>query len=130
MDAAREQEVVGLQPSELDPLLYGVTGSGRDLKLNRSLGLVLHHDSSRGNLVAVADVAHLQRDEVASAKLAVDAQVEEREFADPVLHLKTNPKRPDVLQLEGGLLPDDLALVPRLAMSGVACGSHDGLPSS
>ena len=28
------------------------------------------------------------------------------------------------------LLTDELALVPRLAVNGRACGTHDGLPSS
>jgi hypothetical protein len=75
-------------------------------------------------------VPDFERDEIAAAQLAVDAQVEEREFAHPALHLKADAQRPDVLDLEGCLLPDDLALVPRLARNGVACGSHDGLPSS
>lgn len=78
----------------------------------------------------MADVADLERNEVAPTKLAVDAEVEEREFAYSVLHLKTNSKRPDVLDLERSLLADDLALVPPLAKSGVGCDSHDGLPSS
>jgi len=78
----------------------------------------------------MAHVPDPERDEVASAQLAVDAQVEEREFAHPAFHLKTDAKRPNVLRLECRLLPDHLALVPRLAMSGIACGAHDGLPSS
>ena len=61
---------------------------------------------------------------------AVDAQVEEGQLTHTVLHLKPNPERPNVLQLERGLLPDDLALVPWLAMNDVGFGSHDGLPSS
>jgi hypothetical protein len=48
----------------------------------------------------------------------------------PVHHLKSNPERPDVLELERSHLADDLALVPRLAMSRNRNGAHDGLPSS
>jgi len=51
-------------------------------------------------------------------------------FAHPALHLKVDAERPDVLELEGRLLPDDPAVVPRLAVSGVACRSHDGPPLS
>jgi len=69
VNASREQEIVRLQPCSRDP--HGVTGSRRDLELNGSLGLVLHHDSPRGDLVAVADVADLERNEVAPAELAV-----------------------------------------------------------
>jgi hypothetical protein len=39
-------------------------------------------------------------------------------------------ERPDILELERGLLPDDLALVPRLAKSVDACFAYDGLSSS
>jgi hypothetical protein len=58
VNATREQEVVRLQPRGRDPLLHGVTGCRRDLELNGSLRLALHHDGPRGDLVAVADVAH------------------------------------------------------------------------
>ena len=81
-------------------------------------------------MVAVADVADLERYEVASPKLAVDAEIEGRQLSNSVLHLKSDSKCSDVLELERSLLPNDLALVPRLAMSCVGCGSHDGLPSS
>jgi hypothetical protein len=67
MDAAREQEAVGLQPGGLDPLLHGVTGSWRDLGLD--------YDGPGGDLVAVADVAELKCDEVAPPQLAVDARL-------------------------------------------------------
>ena len=78
----------------------------------------------------MTDVSDLEGDEIASAKLAVDTQVEEREISHPPFHLQANTQRPDVFHFEGCLLPDDLALVPRLAVSGFAFGFHDGLPSS
>jgi hypothetical protein len=89
-----------------------------------------HDDGARRHLVAVAHVPHPERDEVAATQLAVDAQVEQGELSHPAVHMESDAQRPDVLELEWRLLPDDLALVPRLAMSGVACGSHHGLPSS
>lgn len=68
--------------------------------------------------------------EVAAAQLAVHAQVEEGEFSNPDLHLEPYAQRPDFLELEGRTLSGDLALVPRLALSGVARISRHGLPSS
>ena len=127
MIAAREHEVIGLQSSDLDPLLNGVTGRWRDLELDGTLSLVLHHDRSSGHLLAVADVPDLEGDEVTTAELAVDSKVEECEVADPVFHLKSDSKCPDVPGLERRLLANDLALVPWLAMNGVRYGSHDGL---
>ena len=95
VDAAREQEFVGLQSRVLDPLLYGFTGDWRDLELNGSLSFVLHHDGPRGHLVAVAYVADLECNEVTSSELAVDTQVEERELAYSVVsgHLTAHLRR-------------------------------------
>ena len=112
MNAAWEQVVVGLERRGPDPHAHSVTGGRRDLELDGSLGLVLHHDGTRGDLVTVAEVAHLERNEVAPAKLAVNAQVEEGEFPYPLLHLQPKSKSPDVPQLERSLLSDDLAFVP------------------
>lgn len=75
-------------------------------------------------------VSDLQGNEIAAPELAIDTQVEERKFTHSVVHLQTHTERPDVLELERGLLPHDLALVPRLATSRIGNGTHDGLPSS
>ena len=81
-------------------------------------------------MVPMAYIPDPERDQIAIAQLAVDAQVKEREFAYPVLHLEADAQRPDVFQVEGRFWPNDLALVQRTAFSGVACVSHDGLSSS
>jgi hypothetical protein len=44
---------------------------------------VLHDLGARSHLVAVADIPDLQTDEIAAPQLAVDLQVEEREFPYP-----------------------------------------------
>jgi hypothetical protein len=51
------------------------------------------------------------------------------DLAYPTLHLEPDAKGPDVLELERCFLPDDLALVPWLAMSSFIVGFHDGSPS-
>ena len=81
-------------------------------------------------MVPVADVADLEADQVAAAKLAVDSQVEECKLPYAVFHLQADSECPDVLELERRLLTDDLALVPRNTTNDVGSGSHDGLPSS
>jgi hypothetical protein len=78
----------------------------------------------------MANVPNLETDKVTTAQLAVDSKVEESKLAYPALHLEADSKCPDVLDLERGLLADDLALVPWLAMNSVSVDSHDGLPSS
>jgi hypothetical protein len=52
----------------------------------------------------MAHVPDLESDEIASAQLAVDAQVEQREFAYATLHLEADAERPDVLELGSSTL--------------------------
>ncbi len=73
METTGEQEILRLQLSLFDPSLQGVAGSCRDLELDRTLCLVLHHDRARRDLVAMKDVSDLEGDEIASAELTVDA---------------------------------------------------------
>ena len=60
----------------------------------------------------------------------VEPEVEESKLTHTTFDLQAYPEGPDVLELEGCLLPDDLALVPRFAMNTVGSCFHDGLPSS
>ena len=48
--------------------------------------------------------------EVTDAKLAVDSQVEECEFAHPGFHLQMNSECPDALSLNGAFWPTILPL--------------------
>ena len=130
VNTTRKDEVVGSQPSLLDPLLHGLSRGRCDLKLHRALGLVLHDYGTGGHLIAVADVPDLEAHEITAAKLAIDSQIEEGELAHPAFHLQANTEGPDVLEFEWSFLTHDLALVPWLAMNCVGYGSHDGLPSS
>ncbi len=110
VDSAWEQEVVRSKSSLLDPLLNCVARRRCDLKLHGTLRLLLHDDGSRGDLIAMTDVANLQLHQIAAPELAVNAKIEKRKFTNPVCHLKADPQRPNVLQLEGRLLTDDLSL--------------------
>src|SRR4051812_37605807 len=60
--------------------------------------------------------SHRVRDEVAASQLAVDAQIEERKLAHAAFHLQADSKRPDLVDLERRLLPNDLSLVPRFTI--------------
>lgn len=130
VNSARKKIVVRLQSRVLDPRLQSISGGCRDFELNRSLGLVLHDSGAGCHLVAMADFSDFECDQVAPAQLTVYAQVKERQFSYAPSHLKADTKFPNVLGLERRLLPDDLALVPRIAMSGISYCFHDGLPSS
>jgi hypothetical protein len=64
-----------------DPCGDGIPRGLGDFELHRPRSLLLHDDSPGGDAVAVADVADLQADEIASAQLAVDIKVEWRELS-------------------------------------------------
>jgi hypothetical protein len=65
VEPAGEEEVIRLQASLLDPRLHGIPGGRRDLELGWALGLVLHDDGARGNLVPMTNISDLQGDETA-----------------------------------------------------------------
>jgi len=80
-------------------------------------------------VLAVAHVAHPQLHQVAGAQLAVDAEIEEREFARSLLQLQAHPDGPDLLELERGLLAHQLALVPGFPSIRGSSRVHDELLS-
>ena len=88
-------------------------------------------DAARGRRVvrsSVAEVPEFEADEITATQLAVNAEVEEGQFAYTALHLKADAQCPDVLELERRLLPNDLSLVPRLVMSWVGVRLHRWAP--
>ncbi len=62
------------------------------------------------------DIPDPQLDQVARSQLAIDGQIEQRQLPSAIGKLQSNPDSPDVLELEGCLLTDDLAFVPRIAV--------------
>lgn len=74
-------------------------------------------------------IADPKLDQIARSQLAVDGQVEECQFPDPVGELQADPNSPDLLQAQGRLLPDQLSLVPRPYLeSGLSEVIHDDTP--
>ena len=67
---------------------------------------------STGKALSVSNVADTQGHQITATQLAVDSKVEKRKVTDSGRQLQTNPDSPDLLQLEGAFLADDLALVP------------------
>jgi hypothetical protein len=58
------------------------------------------------------DIDDLHPDQIATAQLAVDGQVKERQVAMVLGQLKPNPDRPDMFGLKRSFLADDPAFVP------------------
>jgi len=58
------------------------------------------------------NVVDPKTNEIAAAQLAVDSEVEQRQIAFGLLHLKPDPNGPDLLRPERTLLTDKATLVP------------------
>jgi hypothetical protein len=100
--------------------LQGLAGNRRYFKLNWPVGLVLHDDGTRGDLVAMSYVSDLEGEKVAATKLAVNTEIKECWLPDTTCYLETDTQSPDVFHFEGGFLSNDLAFVPRFTVNGIA----------
>ena len=109
-----------------------------DLELNRPLRLLLHDNRPRPDVTALHYVVNAKADQVIAAQLAIDCEIEKREFPDSTFELKANPDRPDLFQLQRRLLAKQFALIPRcctpptafvaVSMNGSSVGRWDDLP--
>ena len=88
MNTTREEKV--LRPS------FRICNPGRhrgarwfgDLKLDRSARFLLKNQRARRHDLAMADIAHPQRHEVTSSRLAIYSQIEQREISPTMGYLK------------------------------------------
>lgn len=79
----------------LNPFVKSIARGLCDLELHRSPCLVLHHHCARRHLLAVANISDPQAHKVTPAQLAVDAQIEKSQLANPALDLEMDTKSPD-----------------------------------
>jgi hypothetical protein len=68
-----------------------------DLELNGPLRLLLQHDCPRCHSQAMADIPHLQTNEITGTKFAVDGQIEQGKFAPLNGELQSNSNGPGPL---------------------------------
>jgi len=80
--------------------------------MHRPLGLPLHDNCTGGDMTALDHIMDAKRYQIAPAQLAVDGEVEQREFSGSMIQLQPNPNGPDFFQLQRGLLTKQLALIP------------------
>src|SRR3989338_2345506 len=112
MDPAGPQEIESNHFRVADPTIERQPGSFSDLKADRLSRLTLGHLGTLLHPPSGKHVPDPQRDEVASAKLAVYGHVEQREVALVVGHFEADPDGPDMPRQERALLTNDAALVP------------------
>jgi len=81
-------------------------------------------------VLAVRDVAYPELQKIARAELAIDSEIEQSELPRSLLELEANADRPNLLEAQWCLLPDEFAFVPRFPVP-FAFGTwlfHDDLP--
>ena len=110
-----------------DPSADRLTGRLRNLKLYRTLGVLLQDDGPRWHAAPVGDVTYAQLGQVADSKLVVDGEVEQRRFAVTVGELQADPNRPYLPEFKRYFLTDELSLVPGFA-NGSGATLHSWLP--
>jgi hypothetical protein len=63
-------------------------------------------------MVRLGDITHPQPDQIASAQLAIDGEVKQRQVAYTALKLRVDSNGPDFVSLQGRLLARNPSFVP------------------
>jgi hypothetical protein len=113
VDSARKDAQTSICGTRCQPVLQRGAGLFRDFELDRTASLVLDNCRSVSHKTANGDVIDSKADEIATAKLAVDGEIEHRQIAFAALDLKSDTNGPDFFWSERALLSDKTALVPR-----------------
>src|SRR5487761_2049054 len=110
------------------PCRDGVPCLLSDLELHRPPGLLLHDDCTGSDVTALDDIVHAETDQITATQLAINGEVEQREFARSMIQPQPNPDGPDFLQLKRGLLAKQLTFVPLCCTPfGCRSGIHERL---
>jgi hypothetical protein len=117
--AAAEEKAPALPFREAKVLIDGLAALFGDFKADRTPGFLLPNGGSLHCIAMGRDVLDFQAHDIATAKLAVDGEIEQSEVADLVLHLQSGADRPDVLGLQGRFRANKLTFIP-----GPAGGGH------
>ena len=122
---ARKEELLRLQAGRRNPGVDCIPRLFSNLELHRPLSLLLRDDRAWGDMTALERIANAKSHQVAPAQLAVDGEIEQREFPGSMIQLQSNPDGPDLLQLQRWLLADQLPFVPRY-YTPISLGGGDG----
>jgi hypothetical protein len=113
---AREEVLVAPQAGFLQPGRDSYSRWLRQLELYRPLCLPLDDHCAGEYLISVGYIAHMQIDQIAATQFAVNGQIEHGQVTNRMRVLQVDPNGPDVLRLEGRLLPDEFPLIPGFAL--------------
>jgi hypothetical protein len=87
-----------------DPRGHRIARLLGDLELHWPLRLLLHDDCAGGDMAALDDIVYAKRDQIASAQLAINGEIEQCEISVLMIQLQSNPNGPDLLRLQWRLV--------------------------
>ncbi len=114
VDAARKDVGASMCGAHVQPVLQRGSGLFRDLKLNRTAGLVLDNRHPVSHVAAGSHVIDPKADEIAASQLTVDSEVEHRQIAFAAFNLKSDTNGPDLFRPKRALLANE----PTLCVAG------------
>src|SRR5437868_14279517 len=98
MQSTGKQKVLRIEARAINPRCQHLPCLLCDLKLNRTLGFLLHDNRPSSNPVTVRYVTHSKTNQITRPQLAIDSQIEQCKIADAICDLKPYTYCPDVLQ--------------------------------
>jgi hypothetical protein len=109
MNPAREKVLPGAKLRVDHPIPDCRSRLLGDLELNRPVGFHLDHGGAVAHMASHGHVVDPEANQVATAQLAVDGEIEQREVATPLFELKPDADCPDV---QRALLANQAPLIP------------------
>jgi hypothetical protein len=133
ISSAGKDVLVKRATAPFKPLEQACASGLQELELHRATSLLLNDDGSLADAGSTDQLINLNLHEVATAKLAVDRQVEERAIAQALLLLKEEAHSPHLLWQERALSAELTANIPRgtVFLTGIVDGvSHASSPQA
>jgi hypothetical protein len=131
INPTRKDKIVKGTAATFKPSEDASAGRIKQLELNGSAGLPLHHERARPDLATRDEITDLDLHYVAAPQLAIDRKIEHGAVAYPALTIEPESDRPDLLRLQRALAAYLPAGIPRAPISGawIKLGlSHDYSP--
>lgn len=111
-DPAWEHEIIDGATPPQQPSCEARAGVRGNFKLHRPPGLPLNDHCAFADRSSGHEIANLQLNEIATPQLAIDREVEQGSVSEPLLAIKEESDRPDLLLGKRPLSADGSACIP------------------
>lgn len=111
-DTAWKHEIIDGATPPQQPCCEARAGVRGNFKLHRSPGLPLNDHRAVADFSSGHEIADLQLNQIAASQLAIDRQVEQGAVSEPLLAIKEESDRPDLLLGKRPLGADGSASIP------------------